>query len=397
PVVQVKQEVAMGDKIGDAKGFISAPVHTSIAGTVMMPSVTTLPNGRHVKTIPIKAGPNQLSGDALKQEIFGGDWPTTGLEQHDPKKIAEAVREAGLVGQGGAAFPTHVKLVLNEKRPVDTLLVNGCECEPYLTSDYRLMVEFPAPVVTGALLAARACGAKQILIAIEDNKPAAADAMRKAAEGTPVKIAVVHTKYPMGGERQVIPAVLKREVPTGGLPLDVGVVVINVGTAAAIARAVLRGKALTHRVVSVTGRGIKTPKNLLVPIGITYGELIDFCGGLTPDAARVVVGGPMMGFSIAHVNIPVTKGTSGIVVLTQNDVKRAEETPCVRCGRCVDVCPLHLVPTKMALASKFEDWDLAKSYHLMACCECGCCAYVCPANIPLVQLMRKGKAQLPRE
>lgn len=218
PVVQVKQEVAMGDKIGDAKGFISAPVHTSIAGTVMMPSVATLPNGRHVKTIPIKAGPNQLAGDALKQEIFGGDWPKSGLEQHDPKRIAEAVREAGLVGQGGAAFPTHVKLIRNEKRPVDTLLVNGCECEPYLTSDYRVMVEFPTPVVVGAMLAAHACGATRILIAIEDNKPAAAEAMAKAAEGTPVQIAVVHTKYPMGGERQVIPAVLKREVPTGGLP-----------------------------------------------------------------------------------------------------------------------------------------------------------------------------------
>lgn len=396
PVVQIKQEVAMGEKIADAKAFISAPVHSSIAGTIMMGSVATLPNGRHVKTIPVKAGPTQLSGDALKQDIFGGEWPTAGLEQHDPKKIVDAVREAGLVGQGGAAFPTHVKLVRNEKRPVDTLLVNGCECEPYLTADYRVMVEFPAPVVTGVLLAAHACGAKQILVAIEDNKPAAIEAMRKAADGTAVKIAVVHTKYPMGGERQVIPAVLKREVPTGGLPLDVGVVVINVGTAAAIARAVLRGKALTHRVVSVTGRGIKTPKNLLVPIGITYQEILDFCGGLTADAARVIVGGPMMGFAISHFNTPVTKGTSGVVILTNDDVARAEETACVRCGRCVDVCPLHLVPTKLALASKFEDWDLAKKYHLMACCECGCCAYSCPAAIPLVQLMRKGKAQMPR-
>jgi len=202
------------------------------------------------------------------------------LEAHTPETIANAVREGGLVGLGGAAFPTHVKLVRNEKRPVDTLLVNGCECEPYLTSDYRLMLEFPAPIVTGALLAAQAAGAGQIVIAIEDNKPGAIEAMRKAAAGTAVKVVVVRTKYPMGGERQVIPAVLGREVPTGGLPLDVGVVVVNVGTAAAIARAVLRGKPLTHRVVSVTGAGIVNPKNLLVPIGMHYGELIDYCGGV---------------------------------------------------------------------------------------------------------------------
>ncbi|MFH0952841.1 MAG: electron transport complex subunit RsxC [Verrucomicrobiota bacterium] len=398
PLVKIKQEVVLGEKIGDAAGFISAPVHASIAGTVQMASVATLPNGRHVKTLPIKAGPNQLSGDALKEEIFGGEWPKTGLERHAPEQIVKAVREAGLVGLGGAAFPTHVKLTRNEKRPVDTLLVNGCECEPYLTSDYRLMLEFPAPIVTGALLAAHAAGAKQIIIAIESNKPAAAEALRKAAEGTAVKVAVVKTKYPMGGERQVIPAVLKREVPTSGLPLDVGVVVINVGTAAALARAVLRGKPLTHRIVSVTGAGVSKPKNLLVPVGASYGELIDFCGGLTADAARVIAGGPMMGFALAAFhNVPVTKGTSGVVVLTKEDVRRSEETACVRCGRCVDVCPLHLVPTKMALSSRYQDWEQAKRYQLMACCECGCCAYVCPASIPLVQLMRVGKALMPKD
>lgn len=396
PTVKVKDEVKAGDKVGDATGFISAPVHSSVNGSVGMPSVTTLPNGRHVKTIPIKAGPDQLAGDALKEDVFGGNWPTGGLERFAPEQIAAAAREAGLVGLGGAAFPTHVKLTRNEKRPVDTLLVNGCECEPYLTSDYRVMLEYPAPVITGALLAAQAAGAKQIVVAIEDNKPAAADAMRKAAEGTAVKIAVVHTKYPMGGERQVIPAVLKRDVPTGGLPLDVGVVVINVGTAAALARAVVRGKALTHRVVTVTGAGVAKPKNVLAPVGISYQELIDFCGGLTADAARVIAGGPMMGFAVTDFKTPVTKGTSGITVMTHEEVARAEETACVRCGRCVDVCPLHLVPTKLALASKYEDWDMAKQYHLLACCECGCCAYVCPAGIPLVQLMRVGKAQMPR-
>ena len=396
PTVKVKQEVKMGEKIGEPGGFISAPVHSSINGTVAMLTVTNLPNGRHVKVVPVKAAGEQLSGDALKDDVLGGNWPTSGLERFASDQIANTVRDAGIVGLGGAAFPTSVKLMRNEKRPVDTLLVNGCECEPYLTSDYRLMLEFPGPVITGALLAAQAAGAKQVVVAIEDNKPDAAAAMRKAAEGTAVKIAVVHTRYPMGGERQVIPAVLKREVPTGGLPLDVGVVVVNVGTAAAIARAVVRGKPLTHRVVTVTGAGIKTPKNILAPIGISIGELIAFSGGLTADAARIIAGGPMMGFAVTDLNTPVTKGTSGITVMTHDDVQRADETTCVRCGRCVDVCPLHLVPTKTAMASKYEDWDMAKKYHLLACCECGCCAYVCPAGIPLVQLMRVGKAQIPR-
>ena len=397
PLVKIKQEVAAGQKIGDSDAFISAPVHTPVAGVVARESVATLPNGRHVRTIPVKTGDGQPSAEAVWEDTFGGEWPTDGLDARDPEAIVEAVREAGIVGLGGAAFPTSVKLTRNEARPVDTLLVNGCECEPYLTADYRLMLEAPGPIVTGAILAARACGAKEIVIAVEDNKPLGAEKLTEAAGGTRVKIAVVETKYPMGGERQVVPAVLGREVPTGGLPLDVGVVVVNVGTAAAIARAVLRGKALTHRVVSVTGPGIARPKNLLVPVGISFGGLIDYCGGLTADAVRVIAGGPMMGFALASFAAPVTKGTSGIVALRDREVRKADETTCVRCGRCVDACPLNLVATKMAMAARHEDWDLARRYHITACCECGCCAYVCPASIPLVQLMRMGKARMPRE
>ena len=396
-IVKIRQEVVAGEKIGEVDAFISAPVHTPIAGTVMKESVATLPNARHVHTIPIQAADDQPSPEQIREDIFGGDWPTSGLETFEQKAIVEAVREAGIVGLGGAAFPTHVKLIQNNAKPVDTLLVNGCECEPYLTADHRLMVEAAAPIVTGVLLAAHAAGAGQIVIVIESNKPDAAEAIRAAAEGTSIKVAVVETRYPMGGEKQTTVAVLNRKVPTGGLPLDVGVVVINVGTAAAIARGVLRGKPLTHRIVSVTGAGIAKPKNLLVPIGISYGELIDFCGGLTEDAARILAGGPMMGFALGSLDVPVTKGTSGIVVLTEKDVRKADETTCVRCGRCVDVCPLNLVPTKIALAAKNNDWDLAKRYYITACCECGCCAYVCPASLPLVQLIRQGKAQMPRK
>jgi electron transport complex protein RnfC len=396
-LVKPRQEVQAGEKIGEAEAFISAPVHASIAGTCQMATVTTLPNGRHVSVIPIQAGEDQPNPQQILEDVFGGDWPGD-VSQYAPKQIVQAAREAGLVGMGGAAFPTHVKLTLNPAKPIDTILVNGCECEPYLTADDRVMIEHPEPVITGALLAARAVEARRIVIGVEDNKPEAMASLRQAAKGTSVEIVSLATQYPMGGEKQTILACLGREVPTGGLPLDVGVVVINVGTSAALARALLRGKPLTHRVVTVSGAGISQPKNLLVPVGTSYQELIDACGGLTDDASRVVAGGPMMGFALADpADAIVTKGTSGVTVLTSEDLKEVEETRCVRCGRCVDVCPLNLVPTKIALAAREKDWELARRYHMLACMECGCCAYVCPAGIPLVQLMRMGKAQMPRE
>lgn len=396
-LVKPRDEVEMGTLLAKAGGFVSAPVHAPIRGKVGRITVCTLPNGRHLQALLIKAEGPQIEGEALRAELFGGEWPVAALDSFAHETIQKAVQEAGLVGMGGAAFPTHVKLARNPKKPIDTLLVNGCECEPYLTSDYRLMVEAPGPVVAGALLAAQAAGARDLVIGVEDNKPEAVHALQRAAAGTRVRIAVMRTKYPQGGEKQLIKAFLGREVPTLGLPLDVGVVVVNVGTAAAIARAVLRGKPFTHRVITVTGAGVARPANLLAPIGISYGELIELAGGLTPEAARVVAGGPMMGFTISDLSTPVTKGTSGITVLTRRDVRKAEETSCVRCGRCVDACPLRLVPTKLAMAARHRDWALARKYHLQACMECGSCAYECPASIPLVQLMRMGKAMLPKE
>jgi len=296
-----------------------------------------------------------------------------------------------LVGLGGAAFPTHVKLTRNAQKPIETLLINGCECEPYLTADYALMVRAAGAVVTGSLLGQRATGASEVVVCIEDNKPKAMEAIGRAAKGTGVRVQALKTKYPQGGERQLTVAVLGKEVPTGGLPLDIGAVVLNVGTAAALARAVVRGRPLTHRVVTVSGRGIREPRNVLAPIGASYRELVEFCGGMTEDAARVVAGGPMMGFTIGSLDVPVTKGTSGLTVLTREEVRRSEETACLRCGRCVDVCPLNLVATKIALAAKTENVEVAERYHISACVECGCCAYVCPASIPLVQLIRLGK------
>ena len=396
PLVKPKQEVQAGEVIAQADAFVTAPVHSPVHGTCGMGAAATLPNGRHVKIVPVTPGEDNLAGQELFQDVFGGEWPTDVTGQ-DPQGIRDAVREAGIVGLGGAAFPTAVKFSVPDGQAIDTILVNGCECEPYLTADYRLMLEAPQPIVTGALLAARATGASRVVIAIEDNKPQAITVLRRASHDADVSVAVMKTKYPMGGEKQTIYSALKRKVPTGGLPLHVGVVVVNVGTCAAVARAVLRGKPLTHRVVTVSGAGVKRPGNLLVPVGTPLQDLMDACGGLTTDCARVVAGGPMMGFAVSDLSAPVTKGTSGLTCLTEADVRKAVETNCVRCGRCVDVCPLNLVPTKLALASRNQDWDLAKRYHLTACMECGCCAYICPASLPLVQLMRMGKAQMPRD
>jgi electron transport complex protein RnfC len=396
PLVKTRQDVQMGEMIAKPAGFISAAVHASISGKVGLGCAVTMPNGRRVQAMPIVAAETQpLAGADLLDDVYGGRWPTD-VSRFEPKKIADAASEAGVVGLGGAAFPSHVKLLRNEKKPIDTLLLNGCECEPYLTADYRLMLEFPDAVICGGLLAARANGADRIIAVIEDNKPRAIDAMRKAAANTGIEVAVVRTKYPQGGERQVIYAITGRTVPTGGLPLDVGVVVVNVATAAAIARAAVRGKALTHRIVTVTGAGVVRPANVLAPIGASYRELIDFCGGLRPEAARVIAGGPMMGFALGDLDTPVTKGTSGITALTARDVAKAEETNCLRCGRCVDTCPVNLVPSKLAVAARSSDWDLARKYHIMACIECGSCSFTCPAAIPLVQLIRMGKMKLPR-
>ncbi len=396
--VKPRTEIAVGDVLGDSDAFVSAPVHASVAGATAAATVVTLPNGQHVGAVPITASDQQpLAGRALWDDIYGGDWPTGTIDSFEPEQIAEAVRNAGIVGMGGATFPTHVKLARNPDKPIDTLIINGCECEPYLTSDYRLMLEAPEPIIAGALLAARAAGAERIIVAIEDNKPDAIEKMRSSAAGAGVEVVGVHTRYPMGGEKQLIVAVMSREVPTGGLPLDVGVVVVNVATAAAVARAVLRGKPLTHRIISITGEGVVSPKNILAPVGAGYAALIEYCGGLTDEAGRVISGGPMMGFALGDLDTPVTKGTSGVVVLTEEQTRKAEETACVRCGRCVDVCPLGLVPTRIALAARNMDWEMARRYYITACCECGCCAYVCPAEIPLVQLIRAGKAGMPRD
>ncbi|RJP89944.1 MAG: electron transport complex subunit RsxC [Desulfobacteraceae bacterium] len=392
-LVKPKQEVAYGDVIGDSDAMISARLHAPISGIVQKIAVTTLPNGRHMEAIHIKAAGIQFTGDQMRREFLGGRWSKE-VVGYDPDDVTRAINDAGIVGLGGAAFPTHIKISPFLKKKLDTLIVNGCECEPYLTADDRLMRDIPEIVISGALLSRLALGADNIIIGIEENKPEAIAAIRKAAGGTTIKVAVLKTKYPQGSEKHLIKAVVNRTVPLGGLPSDVKVAVSNVTTITAVARAVIRGLPLTHRVVCVTGAGIHQPKHILAPIGISYRALIEFCGGLTPDAARVLSGGPMMGFAFTDLDMPLTKGTGGVTVLTRDDIKKATETACLRCGKCVDACPMNLVPSRLAVAARHRDMPLAEKYKIRACMECGSCAYVCPAGIPLVQLIRVGKAMI---
>ncbi len=396
-IVKARDVVAMGDIVGTASGPVSSPVHASISGQTAKPGTATLANGRRVDTVPIKASPDQpLSGQALYDACFGGDWPLTVPSGLGPTEVAEAALDAGLVGQGGAAFPSHVKLRLDEGKSVETVLVNGCECEPYLTADYRLMIEAPAAVISGALLLRHTSGAQRVAVCLEDHTPEAAAALRAFARGTGVEVLELPAKYPQGGEKSLIRAVTGKAVPTGRLPIDVGIMVLNVSTAASLARKVHRGMNLTHRIVCVTGAGIERPANLLVPMGTAFESLLEYCGGLRPGTARLVSGGPMMGFGFSDQQIPVTKGTGGLTILTREEVARTAQTACLRCGRCADVCPLNLVPARLAQSIRNGKIDLARKHHLEACMECGSCAYACPAGIPLVQILRVGKAAARR-
>lgn len=394
PMVAWKQEVALGEKIAVGEGFVSSIIHSPCSGKIGRERMTTLPNARHVRAIPIKASSSQVEGDDLWNELFGGEWPKVSDGEYSSEDIINAIKDSGIVGLGGAAFPTHVKVLYNPDKKIDTLLINGCECEPYLTTDYRLMLEAPEPIITGTLLVKSVLQAKHAVICIEDNKPDAIQSVREAAKGTDIKIAVLKTKYPQGSEKHIIRAVLDRIVPLVSLPSDVGAAVNNVATVVAIAQAVIRNKPLTHRIVCVTGGGVKHPSNFLAPIGISYGELIEHAGGITENAVRIISGGPMMGFSFSDLEMPITKGTSGVTVLTDEELERDKESPCLRCGRCVDVCPMGLVPARLALAARHRNIEMAEKYNIMGCLETGCCAYSCPSGIPLVQLIRSGKAMV---
>jgi Na+-translocating ferredoxin:NAD+ oxidoreductase subunit C len=383
PVVEVKEEVKIGQVIGSTDAYVSSPVHATISGIVKDIGRYPNPTGGRTQMVHIIAS-DEEDPNGVYTEI---DWTKLSIDE-----LKNRITNAGIVGLGGAAFPTHVKLSPPEDKPIDTFILNGCECEPFLTADHRTMLEMPDNVLKGMAIIMKVLGVKKGYIGIESNKPDAVESMQKAANGYGFEVVTVKTKYPQGAEKMLIKAVKKRKVPTGGLPMDIGAVVQNVGTAVAVANAVSFEKPLTQRIVTVTGNGIKEPKNLLVTIGTKFSDVIEFCGGLINETAQVFMGGPMMGIAQYDLSVPVIKATSGIVCTT--NYKQVEPLACIGCGSCVQSCPMFLMPTRLARLSLIRHWSDADKMGIMNCIECGSCAYVCPSNIPLVQWIRVGKQKV---
>jgi Na+-translocating ferredoxin:NAD+ oxidoreductase subunit C len=383
-LVKKGNEVKRGTLVAESDGFISSPVHSSVCGTVVSVGKEVNTGGFPKDSIII----NSIKKDDV--ELFNPLDPAT----ITPEEIRERVKAAGIVGQGGAAFPTYVKLTPPENKTIDRVIINGCECEPYLTRDYRFMVERPEAVIEGLRLIMKALGVKNGAIGIEDNKPEAVKTLKSLVKGSDISIISLKTKYPQGAEKMLIKAVLGSEVPPGKLPLDVGVVIQNTGTAAAVYDAVVKGEPLTVAALTVTGKGINVPKNLLVPVGTPVKDVLEYCGGITDDAAKIIVGGPMMGVAQYDLMAPVMKATSGIVVLTEDEINRFDETPCLKCGQCVDACPLKLMPTRLSRLIQLGRYEDAEQIGITVCMECGTCAFTCPANIPLVQWLRLGKQEV---
>ncbi|MCX7845166.1 MAG: electron transport complex subunit RsxC [Dictyoglomaceae bacterium] len=384
PLIKVKDHVFKGQKIGDVQSFVTAPIHAPTSGTVRKIGFHPHPTGRPVLTIEIESD----GKDELFPEIFPTSW-----ENLSPDEIRKRIREAGIVGLGGAAFPTHVKITPPPEKKIDTVILNGAECEPYLTIDYRLMLEKAELIIEGLQILMYVLGAKKGIIAIEDNKKDAEEILKKYLKKD-MEIIFLQTKYPQGSEKQLIKAILGREVPSGGLPLDVGVVVNNVGTACAIAEHFKTGLPLISRGVTITGEGIKKPKNLDVLIGTPVFKLIEECGGFSDTPGKVIFGGPMMGVTIYSLATPIVKGTSGVLVFPRSFIKNHEPLSCVRCGRCLDVCPMNLSPTVIAEYSRLKKMDLAEKEGALDCMECGSCSYICPSRRPLVQWIRIAKSEI---
>ncbi|HOK81908.1 MAG TPA: electron transport complex subunit RsxC [Clostridia bacterium] len=373
--VSVGDRVKAGTLIGEATGFISANVHSSVSGTVVAIEQRENAAGRKIDHIVIE-------NDGLYEEEA-----LPPLENPTKMDIFTRCYDAGIVGMGGATFPTHVKIQPN--KPIHTLIINGAECEPYITADYRMMLEHPKEIVEGISYIKTVLGAQKVVIGIEDNKPKAIDAMQAAVAGTDITVQKLKTKYPQGGEKQLIHAVTKLKVPWTGLPADVGVIVVNVTTAFAVYEAIKLGKPSYTRFMTVSGKGIKRPANLIVRVGTPFEDVVDYLGH--NDYVKAIVGGPMMGLSIANLNPVVAKGNSSLLLLDKSEEREIEPTPCINCGRCAMACPMRLIPMmtdRLILKDKIAD---SYKYHPQCCIECGCCAYVCPADRPLVQSQRLAK------
>lgn len=388
-LVKAKDEVKVGSVLGQAEGMISAPVHSPVSGVVKKVEKRMSAAGFPESSVAIEVDAARSAEDA---QAFA-QLREVDVEALAPADLVTTLKEAGLVGKGGATFPTHVKLAPPRDKKVDTLLLNGAECEPFLTADHQLMLEQPDGILKGARVFQRALGVPTVIVGIEENKPDAIALLEQRIQAlglTGFRVAPLHTRYPQGGEKQLIWAVLRREVPSGKLPFEAGVVVQNVATAFAAYEAVWLGKPVFERVVTVTGY-VKKPGNFRMRLGTSFLDAIAAAGGFTDEARvrAVIHGGPMMGKSVRDLDVTVMKGTSGIVVLSEDDVHYEKEGPCIRCGRCVAACPLGLMPTELAVAAQFHlPEQLADS---LDCMECGCCSYVCPTRRKLVHWIRIGK------
>ena len=387
PLVKANDYVKVGQKIGEAKGFVSSPVHSSVSGKVISVEHRLTSGGSDVLCVIIK--------NDMQETLFEDVKSKGNLDQLSAEQIMNIIKEAGIVGMGGATFPTHVKLSPPPGRNVDTVILNGAECEPYLTSDHRLMIQRAEDVVFGLMAFMKVLNVDKGFIGIENNKPDALEAVYNAARGKEgIEVVALKTKYPQGAEKQLIHACTGREVPSGGLPADAGVVVNNVGTAAAVADAIKKGMPLIERIVTVTGKGINEPKNLLIKIGTSFREIIEQCGGFNGTPGKVIAGGPMMGIAQYSIDIPVIKGTSGILVLTEEEAKLPEASNCIRCGKCVTVCPINLMPVNISNYSLQDRFEQAEALNAMDCIECGSCSFVCPAKRPLVDSIRVAKREI---
>jgi len=396
-LVHKGQEVVRGEPIASADGFMSVPMHAPVTGVVE--GIELMPTARGgIELMPTARGPK---GEAIiiktyqaasQRVMYGADYD---WQHATTEELIQQIQATGMVGLGGAGFPSHVKMQPPEDHPINTLVVNGCECEPYLTTDHRLMLEKTDSLLLGIRIALKICGAERAIIGIEDNKMDAVEAIReRLAENDPISVGVVKTKYPQGSEKLLITALLGREVPSGGFPYQLGVVVNNVATLAQLGELLPKRQGLIERVVTIAGPGVSRPGNYLVPVGTPLRFALEHAGYFG-DASRLILGGPMMGNTAASLDVPVTKPVSGILVLEESHFTNEQQKvyPCIQCSRCLAVCPVNLNPSQLGrLAAKREYEVMADQFHLNDCFECGSCSYVCPSNIPLVQYFRIAKS-----